>query len=323
MAFSGRALLRLDDTPNRRPIASGIAAGLASPYLSLVVVTLIWGGLHPIGKIAMREATPVQFILARVFFGCLALSLLLATRGQLGLIGHELRYRTRTIAILGLLGFFCSSGSSMIALSLLPASVSSLLANTSPLFVAAGAIVLSQKRTGASTILGILIGFLGLGLVVFGEDPAGFGNLNLDARGVGLSLFSSLTWAIYIAVGRRALGTSNPVAVVVGSGVFGGIPWLLLAGADGDLLRFTQLPVSTLILLVGLGVVGTGVTYGLWTAALTRLSAPTVAVFQYAIPFWAIVLSVSLLGEPLTLPLVVGGLGIVAGIAITQRSAKQ
>jgi drug/metabolite transporter (DMT)-like permease len=322
MAFSGRALLHLDGTISRRPVTAAIAASLASPYVSLVVVTLIWGGLHPIGKIAMREATPVQFILARVFFGCLALSLLLATRGQLGLIEHELHYRTRTIALLGALGFFCSSGSSMIALSLLPASVSSLLANTSPLFVALGAIALSQKRTSASMIVGILIGFLGLGLVVFGEDPAGFGNLTLDVRGVGLSLLSSLTWAIYIAVGRRALGTSNPVAVVVGSGVFGGLPWLLLASINGDLLRLTQLPVSTLLLLVGLGVVGTGVTYGLWTAALTRLSAPTVAVFQYAIPFWAVVLSVSLLGEPLTLPLVIGGLGIVAGIAITQRSAK-
>jgi drug/metabolite transporter (DMT)-like permease len=84
-------------------------------------------------------------------------------------------------------------------------------------------------------------------------------------------------------------------------------------------VRFTELSARTLLLLAGLGVVGTGVTYGLWTAALTRLSAPTVAVFQYAIPSWAVVLSVSLLGEPLTLPLIFGGLGIVAGIAITQR----
>jgi drug/metabolite transporter (DMT)-like permease len=224
VAFSWRGLASVGGASNRRPLASAIAASFASPYVSLVVVTLLWGGLHPIGKIAMREASPIQFILARVFFGCVALGLLLATRGQAGEVARELRDRTRTIAFLGGLGFFCSSGASMIALSLLPASVSSLLANTSPLFVALGAIGMRQKRTSVGTIVGILIGFLGLGLVVFGEDPAGFGNLTLDPGGVGLALFSSLTWALYISVGRRTLGTSNPIAVVVASGIFGGLP---------------------------------------------------------------------------------------------------
>jgi drug/metabolite transporter (DMT)-like permease len=334
MAFSWRALRLGGDSAARQfsptsVLASAIASptsvlasAIASPYVALVFVTLIWGGLHPIGKIAMREATPIQFVLARVLFGCSALGLMLAARGQAGLIVRELRTRTATIALLGSISFFGSSGPSMIALSLLPASVSSLLANTSPLFVALGAIVLSRKRTSPGTIVGIVIGFLGLGLVVFGEDPAGFGNFSLDPRGIGLALFSSLTWAIYIVVGRRALGTSNPIAVVAASGVFGGLPWLVIAAVNGDLVRYAQLSTPTLLLLVGLGVVGTGLTYGLWTAALTRLSAPTVAVFQYAIPFWAVILSVSLLGEPLTLPLVLGGLGIVAGIATTQRSSS-
>jgi drug/metabolite transporter (DMT)-like permease len=303
-------------------VTSALLAALGSPYTGLILVTAIWGGLHPLGKIVMREATPVQFILARIVFGCLLLGLLLAVQGKAGQVSHELHTRPALIALLGAVSFFGSSGLAMIALSMLPASVSSLLSNTSPLFIAVGAIVVSRGRVNRRTIAGIVLGFVGLGLVVFGEDPAGFGHLALSPLGIALSLTGSVLWAVYIVIGRKALAAGNPIAVVVGSGLFGGAPWLIVALVTGDLMRFTQLSLATLALLVALGVIGTGVTYGIWTATLPKLNASSVAVFQYAIPFWAVVLSVTLLGEPLTIPLVLGGIGIVAGIAITQRSSK-
>jgi drug/metabolite transporter (DMT)-like permease len=98
------------------------------------------------------------------------------------------------------------------------------------------------------------------------------------------------------------------------------VPWIVASAVTGDLAGVVTLSAPTLILLILLGVIGTGFTYGLWSAALSKLSAASVAVFQYAIPFWAIVLSVGLLGEHVTISLAVGGIGIVAGIAITQRS---
>ena len=290
-----------------------------SPYAGLIVATALWGALHPIGKLVMREATPVQLILARVVFAGLTLGLILALQGKVGLIAAEWRTRPGTLVILAGLSFLGSSGGSMVALSLLPASVSSLLSNTSPLFVAIGAILASRGRPSAWTILGILIGFLGLGLVVFGENPGSFGTLAVDPRGVALSLASSLCWAGYIGAGRRAMVEGNPLAVVAACSIVGAIPWLLVAGVDGGLVGLARLSAETWGLLLFVGVIGTGVTYGLWTAALTRLSASNVAVFQYAIPFWSIVLAVLLLGEPITLPLVLGGIGIIAGIAITQR----
>lgn len=290
-----------------------------SPYINLILTTALWGALHPAGKLIMREATPVQLILARVVFAGLTLGLILALQGNFGLIAVELRKRPGTIAMLAGLSFLGSSGGSMVALSFLPASVSSLLSNTSPLFVAIGAILLSRGRPSFWMILGILIGFVGLGVVVFGENPGGFGTLALDPRGVALSLGGSLCWAGYIGAGRRAMAQGNPLAVVAACSLLGAIPWLIISGADGGLADLAQLSPQTWELLLFVGVLGTGVTYGLWTAALTRLSAASVAVFQYAIPCWSIVLAALLLGEPITLPLVLGGLGIIAGIALTQR----
>lgn len=295
---------------------------MASPYLSLVLTTLIWGALHPVGKLAMRDVTPIQLILARVVFATLTLAFILALSGNLGEISRELRERPRTMALLAVFSFLGSSGGSMLALSLLPASVSSLLSNTSPLFVALGLIALNRGRTRVDAVIGVVVGFLGLAVVVFGENPDGFGQLALNPLGIGLAIMGSAFWAIYIGLSRQTMARGNPLAVVAASGLFGAVPWLTVAAIHGDLRAYAALSVEDWGLLLFLGVIGTGVTYGLWTAALTRLSATSVAVFQYGIPLSAVILAVLLLGDRITLALIVGGIGIVAGIALTQRSQR-
>lgn len=309
--------IRIADRP-----AGVVRRALASPYLALVGTTAIWGSLHPAGKLVLREVSPLQLVLARVVFACLTLLVILAFQGQAGAVADELRTRPKTMAFLGFLSFFGSSGCSMIALSLLPASVSSLLSNVSPLFVAASVIAVQRRRTPPGVVVGVLVGFVGLAIVVFGDNPGGVGAGGLSPLGVGLALLGSLSWAAYIVAGRQAMARGNPLAVVVASGLFGGAPWVLLSLANGQLIQLFRFPIGVWALLLYTGVIGTGLTYGLWTAALTRLSAASVAVFQYAIPFFAVTLSVLLLGEHVTVPLIVGGIGIVAGIAVTQNASR-
>lgn len=302
------------------PRPGALRQALGSPYLALVATTLIWGSQAPIGKVALRDVGPVQLVLARAVLASLTLILLLALQGQLGEVRRELRSRPGAMALLGFLSFFGSSGCSMLALALLPASVSSLLSNVSPLFVALGVIAAQRRQTPVGAVVGVLIGFAGLAVVVLGDNLASLGGTGLNPLGVGLACLGSLSWAIYIGAGQRVMAKGNPLAIVVASSFFGGLPWVALSLANGELIALFKLSLVTWVLLLYIGIVTTGVTYGLWTAALTRLNVASVAVFQYAIPFVAVVLSVLFLDERITVPLVVGGLGIIAGIAITQRA---
>jgi len=300
----------------------GLRRALGSPYLFLVGTTVIWGSQAPVSKLALREIGPVQLLLSRVVVAGLTLLVILAIQGQAGEVKRELRSRPKTMALLGFLSFFCSSGCSSTALSLLPASVSSLLSNLSPLFVALGVIVAARGRVRPGVVMGVLVGFVGLAAVILGENPVALGRLALNPVGVGLACLGSLAWAIYIAVGQRAMSQGNPMAVLVASICFGGAPWLALSVANGELVQLFSVSLSVWGMLLYVGIVCTGLTYGLWTAALTRLSIASIAVFQYAIPFIAIILSAILLDERITVPLVLGGIGIVAGIAITQRASR-
>ena len=282
----------------------------------MLVATLVWGTLHPVGKVVLQEATPLQLVLARTALTGITLTLLLAALGRLGRIGDELRRRPLRIAGLGLLSFFASSGLSMVGLKLLPASINSLMANTSPLMLAFGLVALERRLPGRRVLLGLLLGFGGVALLSWkGATELGWEGL----LGVVLSLGGSASWAVYTGWSRRELSTGDPLALTTAASFVGTAPLLLFGLVVGDVAAYRELSDQTLLLLLYAGVFGTALTYALWMTGLQRLSATSVSAFQYVIPLNAVFLSVLLLGEPLTVQLVVGGLSILAGVALAQE----
>jgi drug/metabolite transporter (DMT)-like permease len=255
-------------------------------------------------------------VLARTALTGITLTLLLAALGRLGRIGDEFRRRPLRIAGLGLLSFFASSGLSMLGLKLLPASINSLMANTSPLMLALGLVAIERRLPGRRVLLGLLLGFGGVALLSWG-GAAELGWAGL--LGVLLSLGGSAAWAIYTGWSRRELSTGDPIALTTAASFVGGAPLLAAALLTGELAGYPALESRTVLLLLYAGVFGTALTYALWMTGLRRLSATSVSAFQYVIPLNAVTLSVLLLGEPLTVRLVVGGLAILAGVALAQE----
>jgi drug/metabolite transporter (DMT)-like permease len=278
--------------------------------------TLVWGTLHPVGKVVLESVGPAELVLARALLTGLTLSLVLAARGRLGDLVEVARTRPLPIIGLGLLSFFGSSGLSMTGLSYLPASVNSLLANTSPLMLACG-LALSQRRAPRPRLLlGLLLGFGGVTLLS-ARGAADLGAVGLV--GVALSLGGSLTWAIYTGWSRRELQGGDPIVITAGAALVGSVPLLGVVVVLGRLPVLAAAPAGALWMLLYMGVIGTALTYGLWMTGLRRLSATSVSAFQYVIPLSAVALSVLALGEPFTPALAVGGAAILAGVGLAQE----
>jgi drug/metabolite transporter (DMT)-like permease len=66
------------------------------------------------------------------------------------------------------------------------------------------------------------------------------------------------------------------------------------------------------------GAIATGCTYAAWSFALRRLPAVAVAPFGYLIPVSALSISHVWLGEPLTVPTLVGATLVLLGVGLTQ-----
>ena len=78
---------------------------------------------------------------------------------------------------------------------------------------------------------------------------------------------------------------------------------------------------SSLLLLLTVGIIHTGVAYALYYSALNVMKAQEVAIYGYIDPIFAIVLSALLLSEPLTLSIVIGGIMILGATFVSERKS--
>ena len=74
-------------------------------------------------------------------------------------------------------------------------------------------------------------------------------------------------------------------------------------------------------LAVASGALASGVGYTLWYAALPSLTATRAAIVQLSVPVIAALAGVVILGEPLTLRVVLAGAAILAGVALALTRA--
>lgn len=85
------------------------------------------------------------------------------------------------------------------------------------------------------------------------------------------------------------------------------IPYVLLTGG----LQFSKLDTTGIICLLVVGIVHTGITYCMYFTGLKELPGQKVAILSYIDPLVAVVISVTVLQEPITLPQIIGGILIL------------
>ena len=285
-------------------------------YAVLLVATLVWGAVHPTVKFALGELSPMQLALLRPACACFVLMLAVLASRRAGRLLEELRAAPGTLVLLGVLGFALSGGLTSLALSYLPAGITSLFTNTSPLIVVCAGLVLARRQIGHLEVGGALVGFGGLALLTL-SDAQLSGDLGATLLGTGVALGSAACWAIYTGLARR-LARADPIVTTALTSAIGSLAVGVVALPSQDWGRLVRASTPVLLATLWAGAVSTGCTYVAWSYALRRLPAVVVAPFGYLIPVSALTISHVWLGEPLTLPVVLGGGLVLAGVALTQ-----
>lgn len=202
------------------------------------------------------------------------------------------------------------------ALKFAPVAVAELLAYCGPVFVAALTPLLSSDRFDRRIVLPLVLALAGI-VVILGPNrfvltsPAAL-------LGAACAFASALTYAGLILNGKRLLqGFSSAVYMFVESVVAA----ILLLPA----VFFLPHPegATEWLSLVALGAVLTAGTGFLFVGALRDVRADRVAVLTYLEPASAVVFAALFLGEPLTLPTLVGGVLVIAAGVIVARLAPE
>jgi drug/metabolite transporter (DMT)-like permease len=244
--------------------------------------------------LAPRLADPATFTAVRLASGAAALWLL---------VGLVRRSRPGGGSWGSAAALFAYAAAFSLAYVRIPAGVGALLLFAAVQVSMIAWAVASGERPARRQWLGIGLALGGLAALTLPGARAP------DPIGAGLMLLAGGAWGAYSLRGR---GTAAPLATTADN--FGrSLPlaaaFLLWSGrpaisADGAVLAAAS------------GAVASGLGYALWYAAVPALGVTRAAAVQLSVPVLAAGGGALLLGEPVTVRLVVAGSAIVAGIAL-------
>ncbi len=192
-----------------------------------------------------------------------------------------------------------------------------LLANTAPLWVGLGALLLFRERLRPLFWIGLLLAMAGAA-VILGLDA-----LSASALGLGslLGLLAGVFYGAYFLAAQRgrertdALGYFWPTALTSTALLF------LLSAALGQPL--TGYSLRTYLNFLGLGLVTQSLGYLAITYALGHLPASLVAPTLLGQPVVTALLAGPLLGEVISWGHAAGGAGVLAGVYLVHYSRRE
>jgi drug/metabolite transporter (DMT)-like permease len=282
--------------------------------MALLAITL-WGLSFVATRVALAEVSPIPLIAARLVLGVLFLLVLLARRGELPALRAVASW---PLAALGFMGIAFHQVLQAFALRMTSAVHTGWLIGLIPIWSALLAARFLGERFTARKVTGLGLGFAGA-LLVITRGRLGAGTLALPGtRGDLLILLSTLNWAAYTIVGRSVMqrlapGPATTFMLLVGLAAVA--PLALATGGAATLLHAS---VRAWAAIAFLGVACSGLGYLLWSAALERLSASRVAAFLYLEPLVTLAAAAAYLHEAVGVTTVVGGLVVLAGVALVQ-----
>jgi drug/metabolite transporter (DMT)-like permease len=222
-------------------------------------------------------------------------------------------------ALLGILFFAVYFGLFNLALRYTTAARGALALSILPLMTMAAGAALGVEPLGARKAAGVLVAMAGVAAALLGglagAPPGAW-------RGDVIMLASTLAIALYNVWSRPFIARSGALPfVTVGMGT-GALCMTLLAWCGGGLAAVGAFGRPQWIAIVYLGVGGAALTFFLWVFALARTTPTRVANTITLNPVTAAIVAALLLGEPIGSNLVIGIVGVFAGIWLASTEPR-
>ncbi|WP_460772946.1 EamA family transporter [Microbacterium sp. GXF7504] len=280
--------------------------------LAAVLVALIWGVNFVVIDLGLEGMPPTLFVALR-FTAVIVPAVFFVPRPAA---------RMRDVLLIGLCMSLGQFGLLYTALALgMPAGLASLVLQAQVVFtVLFAALALREAPTGRQA-LGVAVGVGGLVVVGAGSGA------HTPVLAFLVCIAAAASWALGNVIARRAGGApgaarrGSGLSMTVWSALVVPVPMLglslLVDGPDAVGFALTHLTVPQLLSTAYTAWLASLVGYGIWNTLLARHPASAVVPFTMLVPPVGIVAAWVVLGETPTVTEVVGGVVLLAGVAIT------
>ncbi|MCX6826470.1 MAG: DMT family transporter [candidate division Zixibacteria bacterium] len=281
----------------------------------LLVAVLFWGFSYIAIKVSLKYLTPVELIAARFVLGGLTLlAIIWFKRLSLNFRG-QFKYLLLAAAILFMHFWVMATG-----METTTATNTAWILTTAPIFIAILSFFILKEQFGLYQIIGVILATIGVLLLV------SKGNLKsldwISSTGDWIVLGSCVTWAFYTIVTRRITRELNPLVATFWMIAIAGvivIPCALLVKGS---TAYSHMAPDGIIAVVFLGIGCLAISFWSWSEGLSKKPAGEVGIYLYLEPLFTMSGAAVLLGEPITIWIILGAFFIVSAVYVSERSEK-
>jgi drug/metabolite transporter, DME family len=281
-----------------------------------ILAGALWGTSFPIIKIGLRTIDPFTFVFWRFFVSCIVLLMVM-------LLLKKIEFKIVNKKLLIFLGISNALGYLLqyIAMPYTTAAKAALFINLSAIWVALLSPKLLGEKFSPKKVAGV---FFGLAGIVFVSTNLDFSSLTQGQTAAdALLIISGLTWAIFMIYNKKLVTNSTSatfqnMTLVLIFTFLSIAPFSVLAGPG-----FFALDGWAWAAIVWTAIVCWVLPYYLWLEGLKHLSASTSTILLLSEIIIAIVASIIVLREPVTIFSTIGAFLIVIAIALVSVRDKK
>ncbi|MEE8347919.1 MAG: DMT family transporter [Dehalococcoidia bacterium] len=281
--------------------------------LALLALGAIWGASFLFIKVIVDETSALEVAEGRMFFGALAVGVVIAIRKMPLRRPPALWFKVAIWALVGIVIPFI-----LIAWAEehIASGTASVLNSSMPLFTMLfAAIFLIEEQLTPARVAGLGIGFVGI-IVLTGGDV--YDLRDSTVLGQLAVVGAAACYGAGAVYARSLLKEEDPISLTGGQLVLGTmlvLPIMLVVRGTPDY----SLSVEAWLSLLALGVFGTGIAIIIYLWLVDNVGSVRSSLVTYIIPIVGLFLGWAVLDESIGINTVLGGVLIIIGVAAVMR----
>ncbi|MCX6396829.1 MAG: EamA family transporter [Propionibacteriales bacterium] len=294
--------------PIRNPAPAGLVAA------ALLVVYVVWGSTYLGIRVVVDEAPPLTAMGSRYLLAGVLVGLVLVGRSG----WRRLRITRRQLVGCSILGLLLPVlGNGLVSVGEAqgaPSGVTALLVAVAPLMITIFRFA-SGDRPHRLSVLGVVLGLGGLGYLVL-AGRTGSADEQVPLAAALIVFLASTCWAFGSWVQPRLTLPDDAFVMTVYEMVSGGLVLLVAGFLRGERASPGEYSMHAWLAWGYLVVFGAMIAFSAYVWLLGNAPISLVATYAYVNPVVAVLLGALILDEPVTGPVVVGGVVIVIAVAL-------
>lgn len=285
------------------------------PVLAFASLGVIWGSNFIYMKMAANLISPLQIVFFRVLFGFIPVVIYAGIRGDLR--SQHLRHSFHFF-VMGMLATAVYYYGYAKGTSLLLSGVAGAVSGAIPLFSFVFAVLfIEEEKATRLKLAGIVLGFVGV-LMLARPWAVGIAGTNLE--GVAYMVAGSLSvGASFVYAKRYIIPLRIPAVALTAYQLGFGLLVLALSTSFHGLGNVFVSLHTAAGLIVGLGLLGTGLAYIIYYYIVEKLGAVSASSVTYIPPVVALMIGALLAGEPIGIRDYGATLLILAGVVLLKK----